>query len=61
MSKSVEKIEDQETSSDGGALGIPGRHTQNAGLVSFKAIKRGLKLDSEQEHWPEDDLNGLAL
>jgi hypothetical protein len=59
MAKSVENIEDQETSTDGGALGVPSRDAKNIGLVAYKAKKREAKLDSEQGDWPDDDLNSL--
>ena len=59
MAKSVVNIEDQETSTEGGRLDVPGRHAKNAGLASYKAKKRGAKSASEQVDWPEDDLNRL--
>ena len=59
MAKSVENIEDQETSTDGGRLGIRERHAKNAGLASYKAKKRGARLIAEQGDWPEDGLNSL--
>ena len=51
--KKFKKIEEQETSTDEGRLGVLDRHAKNAGLASYKAKKREAKFDPKQGDWPQ--------
>ena len=59
MATSVEKIKDQETSTDEEAIFIPYRDSRNAELAFYKAQKRGFEPDCELEDWPDEDLKNL--
>lgn len=59
MTKSFEKIKNQETSTDEVAIFIAHQDSRNVELALYKAQKREFESDYDLEDWPEEDMESL--